>query len=877
MRASCAQDGGEVNGDGINRDRVDGKEVPTISDGTQRASTAPSFCEVLVPLPLEGHFHYRVPEHLRGDLIIGHRVLVPFGSRSMTGFVVGLSETAPAEVPIAKIRAIQARLDPDPVVPPDVLSLVQFAARYYLAAAGEVLKGALPPGLSATSTMRYVITAEGRRRLDPQILQGLTNQHPSLSVAERRNLARTAAADRQGLKIGAVSEKAMMRLESLGLVEKRQRLAAKAVEATRSVVRLRSAPKTTPPDHDLQDKAQTIHDKALQAVLGRSRIRQRVHAALQAGAKSMEDLETLVGRTGARAAVKHLAAAGWVEVELESVRHAQDDRGQAPIASAPPMTTMQLTEAQDAACTAIGHAIEANAGGTFLLHGVTGSGKTEVYLQCIAKSRARGRGAIVLVPEIALTPQLEQRFRSRFGGDVVVLHSALRDKQRRDGWNRLRRGEASIALGPRSTIWAPVQNVGIIVVDEEHDPSFKQSSDVRYNGRDLALVRARETGSVAILGSATPSLESMHLAELGRIQTLELATRVGGQSMPRVEIIDLADERRAMGRDEVLSRRLIDALRSTVEAKKQAIIFLNRRGFNTIAFCDDCGDAKKCPHCEVSLTHHKQGARLRCHHCGFDEPLRARCRTCAGTAVAVFGAGTERVAETVAASVPGAKVLRLDRDITEQRGGLDETLEAFRAQEANILVGTQMVAKGHDFPEVMLVGVVLADASLGLPDFRAAERTFQLLTQVAGRAGRRDGQGHVIIQTFQPKHYAIQSAVTHDTHGFFALERRGRQSLGYPPFGRVGLIRVESRDEQAALATARRIGETAGATRDPQGRVLGPSPAPISKLRDRFRFILILFAPTPARLVAFMMRVKGQTPPATNVDIVFDVDPMDLL
>jgi primosomal protein N' (replication factor Y) len=452
-----------------------------------------------------------------------------------------------------------------------------------------------------------------------------------------------------------------------------------------------------------------------------------------------------------------------------------------------------------------------------------------------------------LVPEIALTSQLESRFRARFGDDVVVLHSAMTDKKRRLGWSKLYRRRSGIALGPRSAVWAPVHDLGIVIVDEEHDSSFKQHSDVRYHGRDLALVRAHRADALAIFGSATPSLETRRLTKTNRMSELRLAQRYGTRPLPKVNVVDLAKcVRDTQGEVPMLSSDLSDGLLEVVSKQEQAIIFLNRRGFNTVVVCDECGNAKKCPRCDVSLTHHKYTRVLSCHYCGHNEAFVKMCADCGEQAMTPFGAGTQRVADAIQMLIPEAKVIRLDRDITSKAGGLQETLDTFREQRADILVGTQMVAKGHDFPKVTLVGIICADSSLAFPDFRAAERTFQLITQVAGRAGRAQRPGTVIVQTFQPDHYALKCAIERD------------------PLAQ----QVSSHISKIARQIAARY----------QLNVRGPVMAPIERIRDRTRRILMITAPKPAALVAAMKWIKaglGRT--HARVEVIFDVDAYDLL
>ena len=810
-----------------------------------------AFADVMVPVPVPGPFHYAVPADMQDRLQVGHRVLVPFGPRRMTGFVRSLLDAVPPDI-TDKIRTIERLFDVEPLLPPDLLTLASFTADYYLAPPGEVLKAALPPGLAGVSVARYVATAAGRRALAEQAVRFDNGQ--TITDAQRRLL--TDAAKPSGLRVSKAPAKAAARMLDAGWIERRESVGARADDDERTYV------------------IATADTAAAWPILKRSRLRQEVWSRLQDGPIRQDELETVFGASRARKTLERLKEDGLIRLERRAA--APSTAEMTDLVEEPP----PLTEAQSAALAQLEAAVDSGDAQAFLLHGVTGSGKTEVYLRLIEHARRKGQGAVVLVPEIALTPQLEARFKARFGDEVAVLHSGVPDAERRRRWLAVRHGQTRIALGARSALWAPVPDLGVVVVDEEHDPSFKQSADVRYHGRDLALTRARQTGSIAVLGSATPSMESLHLVQTGRLTELRLPNRVGDRTMPRVEIVNLADERRAMKGDiRVLSRALGDALRETVAAGQQAILFLNRRGFNTVVYCAACTDARTCPHCDVSLTRHRANETLQCHYCGHTERLERPCRKCGAREVQPMGAGTERVAAAVAEDVPDARVLRLDRDVTARVGALDEALTTFREGRADIMVGTQMVAKGHDFPRVTLVGIVLADASLAFPDFRAAERTFQLLTQVAGRAGRADAPGRVIIQALQPEHYAIQAAVHHDTDRFFEIENTARAEAGYPPHSRIGLIRCESPHDQAVLRTAEQIAATARAVApQAQARVLGPAPAPIERVRDRWRRLVMIMAPSPARLVQTLRRIQAQMPaPPRQVHVIFDVDPVDLL
>ncbi len=819
-----------------------------------------AYADVMVPVPVRGPFHYAVPAELQGHLRVGHRVLVPFGTRRMTGFVRRLLEDAPPAL-TGRIRSIERVFDVEPLLPADVLELAAFAADYYLAPAGEVLKTALPPGIAGASVARFMATAAGRNALDSSAVRFPNGR--TIGDADRRLLIESARPG--GIKAPKASNRVVARLVEAGWLERRESLGARET------------------DESIELVTATSDTKAAWPTLRRSRLRQELWARLEAGPQRKDMLEKVFGTASTRRNLKRLLDDGLVRIDTQPVATVDSMEPAtlpAPLREAP----LSLSSDQQKALDTLVAALDTPQTPGFLLHGVTGSGKTEVYLQLIEQARQRGKGAIVLVPEIALTPQLAARFQARFGDEVAVLHSGVPDAERRRRWLAVRHGKIRIALGARSALWAPVIDLGVVVVDEEHDPSFKQSADVRYHGRDLALARARQTGSVAVLGSATPSMEAFHLVKSGRLTELKMPARVAGRALPKIEVVDLAEERRALKGDmRLLSRALADGLRETVARNQQAILFLNRRGFNTVVFCEACTDARTCPHCDVSLTHHRASARLQCHYCGYTEPLDRACRKCGARGVMPLGAGTERVAAAVAEEVPDARVLRLDRDVTARAGALDSALSTFREGRADVLVGTQMVAKGHDFPRVTLVGIVMADASLAFPDFRAAERTFQLLTQVSGRAGRAEEPGRVIIQALQPHHYAIQAAVAHDADRFFAVEDEARREAGYPPHARMGLIRVESPHDRAVLDASQTIAEIARTEvaeepSEEKARVLGPAPAPIERIRDRWRRLILIIAPTPARLVHVLRRIQARLPVMPrSVHVIFDVDPVDLL
>ena len=589
------------------------------------------------------------------------------------------------------------------------------------------------------------------------------------------------------------------------------------------------------------------------------------------GRADLDELSRAV--PGARDAVRRLVDKGLLRLESTEVLPTDGGLGQGRPA--------QLTVAQAHAVEAVREALDARAFQPFLLQGVTGSGKTEVYLRAAEHALERGRGALVLVPEIALTPQLVGRFRARFGHRISVLHSGLRDAERRRHWQALRRGDVRLAVGVRSAVFAPVSSLGLLVVDEEHDPSYKQEEKLRYQARDLAVVRARDAGAVVVLGSATPSLESYENARRGRYRLLTLPARIDDRPLPEVERVDLRHRRSAPGdRPPVLGPASAAALEETLAKGQQAILFLNRRGHSTSLVCDACGRVVSCDQCDVALTQHLHPPRVTCHYCGASRRIPSACPSCGG-GLLELGTGTERVEAEVAGLCPAARVARLDRDAAGTGERLTQILAGFARGELDVLVGTQMVAKGHDFPGVTLVCVVSADTGMLLPDFRAAERTFQLLTQVAGRAGRGRDAGRVLVQTYNPEAEPVVRAAAHDFEGFALRELEWRRALAYPPFARLAAIRLEGKDPERTSAGARALARTLERCLPPPAsgvRLLGPAPAPLARLRGWTRWQLLLKAPQHRVLRPLLdeaERALGLLP--GGVRGVLDVDPGAML
>ena len=822
------------------------------------------FVEVAVQLPVHGTFHYSVPPFAAAQALLGRRVLVPFGARGVTGLVVAESEAAPAEV--SEIRDVEALLDAEPALSGELVELCRWIAGYYEAPLGEVIRAALPAGTRVQAASRVELTEEGARAIGAE--------GGALVRATREVLGRIAAGG-GAIEIKELTAGQRKRVEELvgaGLVRQ-----VREVEKARVRDRTVRVARLTPPEGEKGDggRAMGNGERAIaDGGLGRAPAQKKVLEAIAAAG------EIEVAKLGPQAAghVRALVKRGLVEV-VERVVRVDAWMGRAghvegmTAPAAPPV----LTAAQEAAHRAIAGAMAEGAFKGFLLHGITGSGKTEVYLHVIADALAAGQGALVLVPEISLTPQLAARFRARFGDQVAVLHSGLTDRERYDEWSRLREGRARIALGARSAVFAPVARLGAVVVDEEHDSSFKQEEGVRYHARDVALVRAQRARAVCVLGSATPSLESFHGAESGRIALLELPERATARPLPAVELVDLRVHR--PDPDTLLTAPLAAAVSETLERGEQVILFLNRRGFHTFVLCVKCGHAFRCRSCSVSLTYHRQRDRMLCHYCGHAERVPAACPSCAAAgSIARRGMGTERVADAVAARFPRARIGRLDRDAAVG-AAVEKVLGRMARGEIDILVGTQMVAKGHDFPGVTLVGVLLADTGLSLPDFRASERTFQLLTQVAGRAGRGDRAGRVVIQSYRVDAVAVAAAREHDYRRFSESELAARRELDYPPFGHLAAIRLDGPDGREVESEAARLAERARALA-PSGRgvtVLGPSEAPLARLKGRTRWHMWLRARERRELRAFLRALVGGQGRSGSVRLSVDVDPVSAL
>lgn len=806
--------------------------------------------EVAIAVPLDTTFHYRLPDGLEAPP--GVRVLVPWGKRRTVGVVVASAEAAiPDEA--RKLRPVLEVLDAEPVLPDGLLPLVLESARDALCPPGIAVAAAIPPGTAARPGKQIALRESGRTALargEPRGALakaiGALARGPVLESAFRRRFPAEAAT--------------LDHLERIGWIERRA-----AIEPARVRIRTRRLYHLAP-GQDVE---------ALLASLARAPRRREIVDALARGPAALAASEPL----------RALLREGTVVVEDEEV-----SRSPAPAEPLePPRDVPEPTAPQQRAIDEIARSIEEERSETFLLYGITGSGKTEVYLRAAAYALARGRGVIVLVPEISLTHQVVDRFRARFGDRVAVLHSGLSDGERFDQWRALREGGHAIAIGARSAVFAPLEDVGLIVIDEEHDSAYKSEEGFRYHARDVAILRARDARCPLVLGSATPDVETAYRSRTGEIRRLVLPERVASRPLPTVEIVDMNQEQRQRGRRLLLSRSLRRALNETLAREQQAILFLNRRGFATQVYCFACGHTQRCKHCDISLVYHATGAparrddpvegELRCHYCGYREEPRTTCPSCGSADGSLLGFGTERLAEEVQSMFPHARVTRLDRDTSSRRGAQQRILAAFHRREIDVLVGTQMVAKGHDVPGVTLVGVVAADLGLHFPDFRSGERTFQLLTQVAGRAGRGDEPGRVVIQTFLPRHYAIALARTHDYPRFFREELARREPHGYPPFRSLVQVQLVGRDARAVERAATDLAaRAAGLAGESQGlEVLGPAPAPVTRIRDEFRWQILLLGPREGlhAMARDLARLARESCP--GVQLRLDANPLRML
>jgi len=801
------------------------------------------YCDVSLPVPLDQPFTYSLPDTLRHRVRVGSRLMVPFGTRKLTGVILRCHDDPPGVATRDALRLI----DSEPVLSAELMALGRWIAGYYCSPLGDVLRAMLPLSSEIRRGKVWSLTDSGRDAAR-QLLLDSSPDDPVLKIL--RMLEKRPLSASYLTKTMPLADKAIRALE------RKRFIVAEEVQVERDPLRAPSERLRV----ELAGGAKGPEPK-----LNKPERELRAFLELHPGSHNLKELEDAVKH--ASAAARSLARKGIVSLQPETVAMKAAIRAR-----------HELNPSQQAAFQQIHACVQAKRFHTFLLHGVTGSGKTEVYLTAIETALGEGRSALLMVPEIALTPQMAGQFFSRFGDRVAILHSAFTGVERTEQWRRIRSGVASVVVGTRSGVFAPVRNLGLIVVDEEHDGSYKQEENPRYNGRDVAIVRAQGAGACVILGSATPSLESRYNAEKGKYTLLELPGRIEARPMPHVQLIDMRQEFLETRKQETFSRKLIEALGQRVESGEQTIVLLNRRGFSSFVACRSCGERVQCINCSLTLTYHKRDRRLLCHYCGYAEKVPSQCPKCSSEHIYFLGIGSERVEEELHRAFPAARIARLDRDTVTGKRQYETILQDFREGNYDMLVGTQMIAKGHDIPNVTLVGVVAADMGLGMPDFRAAERTFQLLTQVAGRAGRGSLPGIVLVQTINPEHYAVRLAAAQDYQGFYEKELNFRRMMHYPPFAAMANVLVRSEKKEMAMRMSTELGFLLNPPPE-KLRVMGPAEAPVPRLKNEYRYQFLIKAASRKALNELLQKIRnfaiehkwGATA------LVIDVDPLTLM
>ncbi len=818
--------------------------IPVNTD-TKIMTSSSNFIDVAIALPVYNTFTYSIPANLSELVSIGKRVLVPFGRRRVTGYMLGYCQ----EDHQKEIKHILDVLDETPLFPASQIPFFKWTADYYLHPIGDVIKSALPKGLNLYDFVVIAITAKGRHALDADSVTPLERE--VLSVLEKnplrfKSLCRILHQDIPNALIYA--------MERRGLIVSKRELKSQTVKTK------------------MERYASLCSSDAAAEML--SAPRRKIIATLQEkGEMPVRSLKKVV--PSAARILNSLAKAGYVSMVNKRVY--RDPFGE-PIR--PDKAHILTGEQQNVVSKITKHLGKGFA--TCLLTGVTGSGKTEVYMQLAAEAVKQGFPVLVLVPEIALISQMERRFRARFGECIAVLHSGLSAGERYDQWLRITRQEVTIAIGARSAVFAPFADTGLIIVDEEHDTSYKQDSGLHYNARDLAVVRAKLNNGIAVLGSATPSLQSYHNVITKKFMQATLQQRVEKRPLPEITVVDLRNSRDTRGFRRFITPVLHKAITETLQNGEQVLLFLNRRGFAGYPVCSVCGESIKCKNCDIALTMHQDSNAYKCHYCGFTLSAATHCSSCRSDKIRLLGLGTEKVEAAVKALFPEARVARMDRDTTARKGSIIKLLKELREHTIDIMVGTQMVAKGHDYPNITLVGIICADLSLNFPDFRAGERTFQILAQVAGRAGRGEIPGRVILQTYNPDHFSIQSATEQDFKQFYNQEISFRQALDYPPFSRMVQLKIAGKDAEKTRQQALDIGNLCDVLlkNDTQLKkhieILGPVEAPLPKIARRYRWQVLLKSQKVKSLHRLLYRLLFENKKIVSnrsVKVVVDVDP----
>jgi len=879
----------------------------------------PAFCDVALPVPLDMAFTYAIPPGM--EPVVGGRVLVPFRQQRFSGIVVELHDRPPK----VKTKKVIEALDLSPVLDEQLLKLGKWIADYYLAPVGEVFRTMLPLSAEFKRAITYRITDAGQMALHLAAMAGSparSQRTPEEQLVEFRVL--DYLAEREGVREQSLRNATRVSKALLSGMVRKKWIVREDVSAARDAARtvkvavLLGADVRNPVETRLAASPETGQAPSLPAevepLLNRPDIRPHTGSSCSAGVSPAVARACPEPAEGAsrprrspssklndnqRSLLEALAAAGG-RVPVEALRGLDIPRttlgtlvkrGLVELIDEPQDFTVSKTKprqspfefefnaAQKEALAKILDGVSSRKFSGMLLHGVTGSGKTAVYLAGMRKVLEQGRSSILLVPEIGLTPALAADLHQAFGDEVAILHSGLTDAERAEQWHRIQRGEARVVVGTRSAVFAPVGDLALLIVDEEQDHSYKQEETPRYNARDVAVMRAKMAGAVVVLGSATPSLESYYNAKKNKYALVELPDRVERRPLPEVEILDMRQEFQETGHEQVISRKLASEIRERLEKKEQVMVLLNRRGYSPVALCRACGKTLQCKNCAVSMTHHKRERKMECHYCGHVAHIPDKCAQCGSEYVYFVGTGSEKLEELLHGMFPQARIGRLDRDTVRGREDFERALNALDEGELDMLVGTQMIAKGHDIHGVTLVGVVGADIALGLPDFRAAERTFQLLTQVAGRAGRGQSPGKVVLQTYFPDHYAVQFAARHDFAGFYDKELQFRSWMHYPPYNAIANVLVRSEKLDEALAWAGELGRWFEKTRHEGIRVLGPAAAPILRLKRDYRYHFILKSPSREKMNALLraMLVEAAARKIPRTQVIVDVDAVWLM
>ena len=807
------------------------------------------YAEVAVLLPLYNTFTYRVPDRFKTVAAPGMRVLVPFGRRRVTGYILGLTETDPD----FKTKSISDIPDDHPLFPESMIDLFKWTSNYYIHPLGDVIKTALPAGLN-----QYDVTMISALEKGLDLLEQVRLTPGEAEVMEKLS-------DRREISLKQLSKTVRNPgIHSLAAKMENKGLILRSSTLARDRTRLK------------REKFLSLTDGPEESIRMSKKRRQILEALTPHTEMSLSGLKKQVPSAGRL--IKPLEAAGYIRVVEREVF--EDPLGEPVDPDIPPDLTQEQEEIVNRLAADMDKGFE-----RYLLFGVTGSGKTEVYMRIVQQALDKGKAGLILVPEISLISQTERRFRARFGENVAVLHSGLTNTEFLDQWRKILEKEARVVIGARSSIFAPVPDPGVIIVDEEHDTSYKQETGLRYNARDLAVVRARMNDIPVLLGSATPSVQSYHNTRTGKFQELSLKKRVNKKPLPEITVVDLKDLAGLSGIDRIISPTLSKAVRKCLDSDEQALIFLNRRGFSTFPLCGSCGSSLKCRHCDVTMTFHKEQGEYRCHICGFAYNDKVACPDCGHKGIKPLGFGTEKIETMLSTLFPDARIARMDQDTTSRKGEMVKLLKRIKNHTVDIVVGTQMLAKGHDFPSITLVGIVCADLSLNFPDFRASERTFQLLAQVAGRAGRGNRKGSVVMQTYNRDHFSITSSRKQDFTEFYLNEIPFRKALLYPPYARIIQLKISGKDKKKVQETAQTAGDflQSKIQNDAEKRgsiqLLGPVEAGIPKIASRFRWQILLKGASASRLNRLVRDLVDNREIRRNkgISIGVDVDPYHML